>query len=357
MKRLIPRGAAIAVTLVGLLAVAGCIEGDVGPAGPAGPAGSAGPTGAAGLDANQTCTECHTGDTDLKVRQVQWAASTHAKGGNFERGDDAACAACHAHEGFVDRIATGEQSASQGFDNPSPINCRTCHQIHTTYTDADYALTTTAPVDLWINGETIDLGDGNLCAQCHQPRVPSPLPAMGGADVTITSGYWGTHYGTQSTVLAATGGYEFTGPATYPTAPHFHGDVSVNPDGCSTCHMAAAYGAQSGGHTMYMAYMYHGSATPNTDGCEECHSSAADWDDFDYGNVQTDVEALLGQLSTKLLAVGIMDATGHAVPGTWTSDQAGALMNYLLLHYEGSDGVHNPTYVKALLTNTIAALP
>jgi hypothetical protein len=118
--------------------------------------------------------------------------------------------------------------------------------------------------------------------------------------------------------------------------------------------MATAYGDQAGGHTMKMRY---GTDSPNTAGCEICHVTADDWDDFDYGNVQTDVDVLLATLKTKLLTLGIMDASDHAVAGTWTADQAGVLMNYILVLKDHSYGVHNPTYVKALLTNSIASLP
>ncbi len=352
-------GAATA-SLFGLLMLTACIEGPEGPAGTTGATGETGATGAqgvAGSDANQNCTQCHDDDTDITVRQIQWEASVHATGGNFERGGSATCAACHTHEGFVDRIATGLQVASQGFDNPSPPNCRTCHQIHTTYSSADYNLTTQAPFDLWINDVEVDFGKGTLCAQCHQPRIPSPLPALGGADVTITSSYWGPHYGAQAAILGGTGAYELTGTETYPTSPFAHGDVATNADGCPTCHMATAFGDQAGGHTMKMEYFYHGADTPNTAGCETCHGLADTWSDFDYGSVQTDVDALIVTLKAKLETLGIMDATDHAIAGTWTADEAGALLNYILIIKDHSHGVHNPTYVKALLTNTIASLP
>jgi len=352
------RSTAIIAPAVFLLPMLTACEGPVGPAGPAGPAGTAGPTGPtgpvgpAGQDANQNCTQCHTDNVDLFAKQVQYEASTHRLGGNFER-STTSCAPCHTHQGFLERMTTGAMTTAENILDPAPINCRTCHQIHTSYTSADYALTTSDPVTLWFNDETVDFGEGNLCAQCHQPRVLSPMPVMGGADVTITSPYWGPHYGTQGAVLGGTAGYELAGSVAYPSAVHFHGDVGVNEDGCVTCHMGEAYGQQAGGHTWKMAYEYHGHDVPNTAGCESCHSSAGDWDDFDYGDVQTDVEALLATLKVKLVAAGIMDEGDHAVTGTRSADAAGSLANYLLVSEDRSLGVHNPAYVKALLTNTI----
>jgi hypothetical protein len=287
---------------------------------------------------------------------VQYGASTHRNGGNFERGATATCAACHAHEGFSERISAGTPFPAAGFDNTSPINCRTCHLIHTTYTDSDYALATTAPIDLYLPGQdALDLGGiGNLCGQCHQAGlIPNPLPVLGGADVVVTSPYWGFHHGPQAEVLGGVGFFEFDGPATIPSGPMSHGDPGFNEDGCATCHMATAYGAQAGGHTWNMSYMYHGHAVENVAGCKTCHSSAEDFTIL--GDAPAAVDALLAELKVELERIGIL-ADAHSVPGTWDADIAAGYINYQALSEEGSHGIHNPPYVKALLTNTIAAM-
>ncbi len=363
---------AATAALFAVFMLSACVEGPEGPAGPQGETGATGATGAAGADgadANSTCVDCHDADTRIKSRQIQWEASTHATGGNFERvssrGDNV-CATCHTHEGFIERMDTGDWTTVEEVTNPTPPNCRTCHAIHDTYTEADLDVQFTTAFDLQIDGTTVDFGDGTLCANCHQPRTPGPPVVVGGGDVTITSAYWGVHHGPQGGILAGAGGYEFTG-LTYPTAPHIHGAVATNPDGCVTCHMANPYGDQAGGHTMFMAYQYHGSDEPNLAGCATagCHANTADWETlgylgFDYKNFQTAVLADLAALKTKLLAVGIVTADDHAVPGTWTEVQAGALLNYLMVLEDRSNGVHNPSvsgYVSVLLKNTIAALP
>jgi hypothetical protein len=338
-----------------------CVEGPEGPQGPIGETGPTGATGAAGADgsdANSTCVDCHDDDTDIKSRSIQWDASTHATGGNFERvssrGDNV-CATCHTHEGFIERMATGNWTTVDEVTNPTPPNCRTCHAIHDTYTEADLDVQYTTAFDLQIDGTTVDFGDGTLCAQCHQPRLPDPMPVSGGADVTITSAYWGVHHGPQGGLLGGAGGYEFpeTGSFTY-DGPHFHA-TDTRGNGCPTCHMANPYGAQAGGHTMFMAYSYHGSDVPNTAGCEECHSSADGWTDFDYASVQTDIAALLVTLKARLETDLLLDAGDHVIPGTMTADQAGAVLNYLMILEDRSDGVHNPDYAEALLQNTLAA--
>ena len=197
---------------------------------------------------------------------------------------------------------------------------------------------------LELTGDTIDLGKGNLCASCHQPRWSYEIPQVGGGDVEITSTRFGPHHGPQSTILTGLGGYgEFTGSSV-------HAGVL---DGCTTCHMADAYGKQAGGHTMKMGYEYHDELSPNLAGCESCHS---DIEDFDRNGLQTEVEALIDELKALLVAEGLITETGSGITGTFTSEQAGALWNYKTVTEDRSLGVHNPSYTKFLLQTAIDAL-
>ena len=47
---------------------------------------------------------------------------------------------------------------------------------------------------------------------------------------------------------------------------------------------------------------------------------------------------------------------GHPVVGTYTLTQAEAAWNYLLIMEDSSNGVHNPSYTKALIKNSIEVL-
>ena len=357
------RSSVLIAAVVFLLPMLTACEGPTGPAGPAGaagaagsagPQGPAGPTGPAGQDANENCTQCHTNNTNLFAKQVQYENSTHRTGGNFER-SSAECAGCHTHEGFMDRLANGNADHSSiSPDDPSPINCRTCHEIHTTYTSADYALTQTDAVTLMFGGGTFDMGNGNLCASCHQGFAIAGGPVIDGPDVEITSSRYGVHHGPQSLVLSAQGAFEFEGSANIPSGPNSHGDVDANADGCISCHMAAAYGAQAGGHTWSMAYEYHGSERGNYAGCNsgECHDG--DVDTFDYDDVQTEVEELLAELAVELKRVGIMRAADtYATTGTWNANLAAAFINWQMFEEDRSLGIHSPRYVPRVLTNTI----
>jgi hypothetical protein len=309
----------------------------------------------------------------LFAKQIQYEQSTHRQGGNFER-SETSCAICHTHQGFLERIESNAYATAEDISDPAPINCRTCHTIHDTYTDADFAFTATTPVTMYNldyvtgNEVTVDFGSGagNLCARCHQARKLSPIPVLGGADVTITSSRYGVHHGPQGTVIAGIGGFEFAGTQTIDGGPSTHGDPGANAKLCATCHMGEAFGEQAGGHTWKMTYEYHGSEVDNVAGCNSsgCHSG---FDDFtEFGDVPAEVLQLLIDLETLLVNQGVKlemsaDYTIHglspyAVAGTYTADQVAAFANWQLFAEDRSLGLHNPPYVKAVLQNSIEAI-
>ncbi len=318
----------------------------VGPAGPPGKDGTNGTNGTDGTDGTAGCIQCHDNSQVILAKSLQWEASVHATGGNFER-NTKDCAPCHTSQGFLERIQTGADTTLATIENPAPQNCFTCHEIHQTYTPADWTNTTVSPVKLWASGKTVDFGKGNLCANCHQPRVPSPMPVVGGDSITVPSPYWGAHHGPQAGILGGSGGYEIG--SGYSNSAH----TTVVTDGCVTCHMAEAYGVQAGGHEMGMTYLYNGHEIINTAGCITCHPSGID---AKIEATQTEVLDLLAQLKTLLVSHGAMSASGRIITGKMSADVAGAVLNYNMVREDGSEGVHNANYVKALLNNSIQAL-
>jgi hypothetical protein len=296
---------------------------------------------------------------ELYAKQVQYQASTHRLGGNFER-STTACAVCHTHQGFIEVLPTGATATAANIPDPAPVNCRTCHQIHKTYTKADYALTATTPIKLHDRGATVDLGSqaGNLCGRCHQSRAISGMPVLGGPDVKVTSSRYGFHHGPQANVVAAKGAYAFPGAATIPTTTHVHGDPAFNPGVCSGCHMNQAFGEQSGGHTFNMAYDYHGALVENIASCAECHKTVTN---FDHFGLRPTVKQLLKDVETELVRLGIRKFSTdphdyYAVAGTFKAEVAAGFLNWQLFSEDRSYGMHNPPYVKNVLTNTLAAL-
>lgn len=336
-----------AAMLIGLI---GC-EGDQGPLGPIGPEGPIGPMGENGA---QNCINCHGNSQLITAKLFQWQHSVHAMGGNFDH-NDPTCAICHTSQGFLERIATGATSTSAPIEDPLPQNCYTCHQIHRTYTEADWAFTQQEPVTLWVGGQTLDFGKANLCISCHQSRTYSPAlpdPATGGT-VNITSSRYGPHHGPQGVMLPGLNGYEVAGPLQYENSAHTLLLANNVRNACIQCHMGTAQGVASGGHT-FRVISEDGEI--NTAACAECHLDEDVLLDL-VADRQGQIEARLEELRLLLVARGLLNGTTDlAIPGSFEGHEAGALFNYRFVQEDHSRGVHNFKYANALLVNSIAVL-
>lgn len=317
----------VVASLVALIALAGC-TGEIGASGPTGATGSTGATGPPGVDATVACQACHDAAGTVNAKLIQWTASGHGIGESWEyAGARNNCTSCHSGTGFVAWTAAGGSTSDTVADvNNTPIDCRACHQIHTTYTGADFALTTTAPVALITDATKVyDAGDSNLCAGCHQARR-----AAGGAAVTST--HYGPHHGPQANMFLGVSGYGDP----QEVSPHY------TDNGCVTCHMAADTGHDEGGHAF----------TASLEGCQSCHEGL---DTMDRHDVQTEIKALLADLNELLEGTGAFH-DGHPVVGDFTEDIVGAVYNYMFVLEDYSYGVHNSYYAKYLLEKSIADL-
>jgi hypothetical protein len=261
---------------------------------------------------------------------LQWEQSTHALGGAYERGTSSSCAGCHDSQGFSTRIAAGldPNEVTEGNPSPAPQNCRTCHQVHTTYTAADFALETIAAVELYQSGGTFDMGLGNLCANCHQPREAWPGATNG--EVEFTSTRFGPHHGMESSMLLGVGGALVDG------SPSAH--YTTVTEGCPACHMG-----EERDHTM----------EPAVERCQACH---ADLESFDRNGVQTEIEELTEEVRVLLVAEGLLTEEGRTVPGTYPEAIVAALWNYKAVIEDASKGVHNSQFARALLAQALEAL-
>jgi len=153
-------------------------------------------------------------------------------------------------------------------------------------------------------------------------------------------------------LLYGSNGYEYDG-YTYGDKP-FHRSMTEN--GCVDCHYKFSNTYAVGGHSFNMKFTdeEEGDEILNMKACTDCHDGL---EDYDYNNVQTDVKAMAGQLEAMLIAAGLMDDSGHAMNGVTTSaDSAGAVYNYLMVHEDRSEGVHNSSYAKSLLDSSIQFL-
>lgn len=336
-----------------VMGLASC-EGEDGSLGPTGPQGPEGPIG----EGTQNCIKCHGSSQLITVKQFQWEHSVHATGGHYDR-NGTTCAGCHTSQGFLERIETDAPfgATAAAIQDPLPQNCYTCHQIHRTYTDADWALTQTDPVTVWVGGQTLDFGKANLCISCHQsrnynPRLPDPVA---GGTINIQTTRYGPHYGPQGEMLPGINGYELAGPATYENSAHSLLLANNTANACITCHMGPAQAAASGGHT-FRVITEGEDGNINTAACLACHPVAADLNAL-VDDRQAQIEAKLHELEELLVARGLYNSANEQnVKGDFEGHEAGALFNYKFVKEDRSRGVHNFKYAHALLTNSIAAM-
>jgi hypothetical protein len=218
------------------------------------------------------------------------------------------------------------------------------------------------------------------------------------------------HYGTIGAIYAGQGGVHFTGSAPYENSTH------TTSASCADCHMAAITG-RAGGHTFRMR-SGEGALTSSTswnfNGCNAtgCHTNPITTATTAYWkNPRTEIQTLLNTLATKINSIGggtnILHAetdgelnlwagltTGNfdgylniydpatnplaawrnpAPANSWTTEQKaantalpifpslqnvvmGSMINFQMCLREYSLGIHNFSYSKALLTNSIEAL-
>jgi hypothetical protein len=285
------------------------------------------------LAAENTCSDCHNDTTLITGKATAWSTSVHGTGTAYARGTSSGCAGCHSGGGFSEMVAAGltPNTVTTGDPNPTRQGCRACHQIHTSYTGADWALETTAPVALFALGDAIyDGGKGNLCANCHQPRSKIAEADENGM-INVNSSHWGPHHGPQSAMLLGIGGAGVEGEAS--------AHASLVEDTCVTCHLGP-----TANHTF----------APVLAACQECHEGTKN---FDIEGVQTEVAAMLDEVAELLKAKGLMDEEGEPVIGLYPAAQASALWNYIYIaHEDKSMGVHNPEYIMDMLEAAKEAL-
>lgn len=374
--------------------------------GPQGPVGVPGPAGGGVADGGNilsgACTQpCHTfgGVVD------QWRFSNHSHPQENEIGGGT-CGNCHGVDGIQQRVAnkysgTGDAGAPTnvakghlgfltstgaageiGYGGATAIgriHCTTCHdfnpandphvvgkyiggsaKIRVAGGPTDTAFIEKSPVVSPAAGQSVAYKAGNVCVFCHKSRKDVTAYVLEGAATNaVTSIRWGPHNGPQADVYSGKGGYHFTG-ATYGTSTH-----AGLPNACVSCHMSpVAANANVPDHTM----------KPNVAYCKTCHTQYTGTD-FDIQGGRSIVKNALKELETALNDAGLLTRALAApygpledadlADGQFNLDLsrptaakldgpvAGALYNYLVLARGKDLGVHNPTYAKQLLWDSI----
>lgn len=345
-----------------------------GPPGADGQDGIDGVDGVDGVDGTASCISCHSNST----REPIWASfelSAHASGSVGFAENRVGCAQCHGSDGFIDFVESGDAPGPYSGDNT--ISCNTCHSSHRTFDfendGPDYALRNPDGQQLVLDPNyTLDFeGSSNNCISCHQPRDSYEIPATNSSGLyVVNTSRFGPHHGPQSSMLEGILGANLPGSEGYPavaSATHRTGSS------CVACHMGESNSADMGGHSW----------TPTEAVCLQCHTSGVPAELGGFTEGMATLKALLENVVGEEFEVDadgnpVFDADGNPVgtgvpvqglivdlapddtdrsnPGIFTVEEAQAAWNYKTLLEDQSNGVHNPAYSRALLTNSIEAL-
>ncbi len=255
------------------------------------------------LDA-ELCGRCHGERYGAKLcfpEYDEWKVSRHARSlESVKRFPDAspACLACHSVEAIVPsppREAT-VAAASLG------VTCQACHD----------AMTRTRS-DLVDNNQLRTAKD-ELCQWCHSDRTPSPD---------------GLPHSPQAELFSGVGGAHFPGES-YPAGPM----NAALPRGCLSCHGLS----DRSGDRPYQGHAF----LPDIMACRRCHP---DLTTFERKGVQGEVRQLLIRLADALAAVPEVGRQAQAYHM--------ARHNYLFVLRDRSLGIHNTTYARKLLVDSL----
>jgi hypothetical protein len=400
----------VLATALASAAVGACDSGEDAQAGPQGPPGPQGPgvgaDGGAIAPLSGACTTpCHTFNGVVD----QWRFSNHSHPQKNEIGGGS-CGNCHALDGIEHRVANKfvasldggtvtnvdkghlnyRVGAASGAVNEigyggataiGRIHCSTCHDFNPTndphvtgryvagqaplrvaggVNDVAFLEKTPDPAAGESTGQPLSLRTSNLCVMCHKSRKDVSFYINAGT-TPLTSVNWGPHNGPQSDIFSTQGGWH-TPDRQYTPSPH-----QGIPNACVSCHMQPVKtNGDVPDHTM----------KPNVAYCKGCHTTFAGTD-FNVQGGRTIVSRGLGELRFYLNRDGLLTRSATTPYATLTEDEmadtqyqldkvrpsppveaatAGALYNYLLIARSKDLGVHNPTYTKQLLWDSILHL-
>ena len=359
-----------AMLLVGIIFLMGC----------EGPAGPAGANGSNGKDATQICSVCHGQTTTNNVLEKidQYELSLHGTGIVFEEeAGRAQCNACHTGDGYVEAAKLGTLDPIMG--GSSAINCFACHDLHNKFDTTDWKLRIAKAVVLRQTptaGQTMDFGGvGNTCATCHQARPIShvyskndPTKDSLAKNSSGTYSRIGPHYGIIANVVAGIGIEPMTGLTVTTDNPH-----KGLTKGCVDCHMATdTTNHASGGHTFLMTqanFQKMSDADWASKKCGTCHSKAKVTTAAIAKQMATDIAGI----RRILINASLLDTTqavsteGYKVIGEYVAalktgpkligkDTVSALIDYLYVAKDRSNGAHNPDLMRAMVTSRIVAM-
>ena len=304
---------------------------------------------------SEVCAPCHF-SSDRHPKGYSWDASAHARsmveGASPEYMDRPTCNKCHTAQGFVNVTIDGnpEPSVPSGqklYADGAAITCQACHDPHNNSNPSQLRRSSVA----------------EACTGCHITNLSShgmhhspQTPMLEGVDaITMTPTLLASGQGNWA-------GWELPG-YTYENSTH-----SSISERCVECHMAntptydPTYATPDtllnkvGGHTFSIVYeggMAPGDTVLNDVGCRECHGAGVSLEFVEQS--QSSIHALLDTLAALLPQSSGSPRSPLDAALTTTIQKAGSY-NYYFVANDGSFGVHNHAYAKALLQSSIEQL-
>jgi predicted CXXCH cytochrome family protein len=306
------------------------------------------------------CGTCHSGAPHASFLE-DWSHGAHRLLEAPAINNGGACLQCHEGRTVEQRFGGSDVFVEVAAASAMPIGCATCHNPHGSDNPAELR-------------RPIGVRDtSNLCIQCHM-RNAAP-------DTANTRG----PHSPQGPTFLGTSGWLPPGFTWDSTDIPTHANLTANPGLCTTCHVdtldvtngAGRLAWHYTGHGFYAIPCVDTAGVDSTDSCalaqrsfascarSGCHASG-DAARANFVSLDSEMVFLAGILWDDVNGNGKIDAgdTGllTQVPTTeFTRDSVitvgeGALFNVQLVKVDGSHGVHNPPYLKALLTATIQAV-
>ena len=267
------------------------------------------------------CAVCHDKGTNHR-KPNQWKYTRHAvsygEDADPEHMNRSSCSRCHTAQGYLTETIDGQPSAAP-YKQVEGVTCAACHDPHSAENPHQVRRTQVYGV----------------CYDCHKVRLSSR----------------GFHHSHQSEVLEGIAGYEYPGEI-YPKSAHTYATEK-----CVTCHMAASPAdklTKVGEHT-FNVFSDNGTPDDSTDdilndaGCQSCHGSVSL---VFVRTAQAQIKAVLDSLGALLPKNSQGAVRNHLDPLLTLTEQGGAY-NYYFVLYDGSMGMHNPSYAQKLLWDSI----
>ncbi len=311
------------------------------------------------------CFDCHSDDDNMLLRpRGQFDNSAHANHSLLDVVEES-CTKCHTHEGFLNTY-TDESVNHSAF---SVINCFTCHQPHPenpgTYGEWDMKDLRASDTNVRFvetqstgrndgSGYGADFGLSNSCGHCHKATN-----SIAKTNQVILTEDFGPHVSPQADIVSARNGYFFDIASVEPSKLSSHFD-----NGCIKCHygkFGEGQGYTFGEHTFRLEDKNSG--LPFVDNCNGCHTGnpekVTDFYDrpsvIEMNNLADSVKSLLASYEVIDLVADTSGLT-YEIGKTVSAIKAQAYYNLQMFIKDGSQGIHNPNFVTAMLDSTINVL-